>query len=111
MAINEIFRDADHVSLPVASGVKSGDPVIVGGLVGIAQTNRGEGGNADTHASVWLKGAHEVQSSFAVTDVGTPVYITSAGALTATASGNVLFGHALTTKSATAGPLVVRISN
>lgn len=111
MALNEKFRDADHLSLPVPSGTKSGDPVRIGGLNGVAQTARGEGGNEDTHATVWLKGAHEFPSSFAVSNVGDPVYITSANALSGTESGNSLFGHALTTKAAAAGPLTVRIAN
>ena len=37
--------------------------------------------------------------------------ITPANALSGTASGNSLFGHALTTKAAAAGPLTVRIAN
>ena len=49
--------------------------------------------------------------SFAVSAVGTPIYITSANALSATATDNDLFGHALSTKGATAGPLTVRLAN
>ena len=107
MARNEIFRDADHLSLPVASGVKAGQAVRVGGLNGVAQTDR----QADGTASVWLKGAHEFTTDFAVAAVGDPVYITSANALTGTATGNSLYGHALTTKAAASGPLTVRIAN
>ena len=43
--------------------------------------------------------------------VGDPIYITPANALSGTASGNALYGHALTTKAAAAGPLTVRIAN
>lgn len=131
MASNEIFRDADHLSLPVPSGKKSGDPVRVGGLNGVCQTDRANtsvsptnsdgtrntsynagGGNPDGHATVWLKGAHEVVVAFAVSNIGDPVYMLADGSgLTGTASGNNLFGHALTTKSATEGPLIVRLSN
>ena len=42
---------------------------------------------------------------------GDPIYITPANALPGTASGNTLYGHALTTKAAAAGPLTVRIAN
>ena len=132
MATNEIFRGADHLSLPVPAGKKSGDPVRVGGLNGVCQTDRANtgvavlnadgtpntaynpgGGNPDGYATVWLKGAHEFQGvAFAVAAIGDPVYILADGsALTGTASGNNLFGHALTTKTAAAGPLVVRIAN
>lgn len=132
MATNEIFRDADHLSMPVPAGKKSGDPVRVGGLNGICQTDRANtsvsptnadgtrnpaynygGWNPDGYASVWLKGAHRFDDiAFAVANFGDPVYILADGsALTGTAAGNNLFGHALTTKTATAGPLVVRISN
>lgn len=111
MALNEVFRDADHLSLPVPADTKSGAPVRVGGLNGVTQTARGEGGNESTHATVWLKGAHEFTADFAVANVGDPVYITSANALTDTATGNSLYGHALTTKAAASGPLTVRIAN
>lgn len=111
MALNEVFRDADHLSLPVPADTASGAPVLVGGLKGVTQTKRGEGGNEPTHATVWLKGAHEFTADFAVASVGLPIYITSANALTATETGNTLFGHALTTKAAASGPLTVRIAN
>lgn len=125
MALNEIFRDADYLSLPVPAGTKSGAPVRVGGLNGVCQTNRNEGtaptdtqgpdntGNPVGNATVWLKGGWEFQTSFAVATVGLPIYITPAGALAATdgTGANFLFGHALTTKAAAAGPLTVRIAN
>lgn len=118
MARNEKFRDADHLSLPVPAGKKSGDPVRIGGLNGVCQTDRSTtanpvGGNADGHASVWLKGGHVFEGiAFAVANVGDPVYILADGSdLTGTAAGNNLYGHALTTKAAAAGPLTVRIAN
>lgn len=130
MATNEIFRDADHLSLPVPDGTVAGAPVRVGGLNGVATTDRAKtdvaptnadgtlntaykfgGGNPTGNASVLLKGAHSFTVAFAIAAVGDPVYITGANALTATASGNQLYGHALTTKSAPSGPLTVRIAN
>lgn len=123
MARNEIFRDADHLSLPVPAGTKSGSPVRIGGLNGVTQTDRNEGaatsdtqgpdttGNPVGNATVWLKGGHEFQVNFAVAEVGQPIYITGANALSATATDNNLFGHALTTKAAPTGPLTVRIAN
>ena len=122
----EVFRDADHISLPVPAGLTKGDAVRVGGLNGILATDRRPdtdvttdtqgpaygGGNPRGHASVWLKGAWQFDGiAFAVANVGDPIYITPANALSGTASGNSLFGHALTTKAAAAGPLTVRIAN
>lgn len=99
MATNEHLRDADRLSLPVPEGTVSGDPVLVGALVGVAQTSRGEGGNASTHATVWRAGSHHLTVTGAV-DVGDPVYITAAGALTFDVTGNTLFGYALESKGA-----------
>ena len=129
MATNEIFRDADHVSLPVPADTKAGSPVRIGGLNAVTETavaktsvpafnadgtpntayNPG-GGNADGYATCWLKGGHEFTLDFAV-NPGDPVYITGGNKLTATASGNSLYGHALTTKAAAAGPATVRLAN
>lgn len=113
MALNEKFRDADHLSLPVPADTASGAPVRVGGLNGVTQTKEGEGGNVDGNATVWLKGAHEFTTAFAVTDIGAPIYITPANALAASdnSGANALYGHALTTKAAASGPLTVRIAN
>lgn len=90
MALNEVFKLGTYISLPVPSTVKSGDPVRVGVLNGTAITDAGKGGQKPTHASVDLSGAHK--HILAGVEVGDPVYITSAGALSATASGNKLFG-------------------
>ena len=106
MALNEIYRDGDHIALPVAEGTKSGDPVAVGSLVGVAQTDRDAAGNA----TVWLTGVFDVPVSDAVASVGLAVYITSAGVLTNAASGNTIVGYALATKGATAGYIPVKIA-
>jgi len=131
MAKSETFRDADRLSIPVASGTKAGTPLNINGLNMVTETDRANtvgvnpvnndgsinpdynwgGGNPDGNASVSLRGAYVFTVSFAVAAVLTPIYITSGGALTATASGNTLYGHALTTKSGSAGPLTVRIAN
>ena len=125
MARNEVFRDADHLSLPVPSGRKSGDPVRIGGLNGVLETDRADSTvvdslrgpavnlNKDGNATVWLKGAHDLTVAFAVSNVGTPIYIKSSdNTLTVTDAGDgttPLYGHALTTKSAPSGPLTVRL--
>lgn len=111
MALNEKFRDADHLSLPVPAGTASGAPVRIGGLNGVTQTKEGEGGSVAGSATVWLKGAHVFVTAFAVAKIGDPIYITPANALAGTEAGNSLYGHALTTKAAASGPLTVRIAN
>lgn len=111
MATNEVFRNADHLTLPVPANTVAGDPVHIGGLVGVAVTSR----DADGNATVWLKGAFNLTVADAITVVGQPVYAIGDGttrftSLTNSASGNTLFGHALATKTATAAAIPVRIA-
>lgn len=129
MATNEVFKNADYLSLPVAVGTLSGQAVRIGGLNGVAQTDeptawhaehgawdQHPSGNKDGYASIALKGAFRLPVAGTGTlNVGDPVYITAAGVVT-TAAGtdgvNPVFGHALTRKGATANqPVVVRIHN
>ncbi len=131
MAVNETYRQANRLSLPVPVGKKAGDPVRVGGLNGVLQTDRAAttaspvnadgttnpaynygGGNPDGYASVWLEGAHDFTVGFAVNNIGDPVYILADGtALSDEVPDNHLYGHALTTKPAGAGRLTVRLKN
>lgn len=115
MATNEVFRDADNLSLPVAASTAAGVAVIIGGtvdsLVGVTQTAEGEGGNPDLSASVMLKGSHSLPVTGAITAIGQAVYIPVAGgALTATAGTNALFGHALELKAAGTSTINVRVA-
>ena len=114
MARNEVFRDADHLSLPVPANTASGTPVAIGGaggLKGITETAEGRGGNATGSASVSLTGAYRLSVSGAVTAIGAPVYIPPAGGgLTTTATSNEVWGHALETKGAATAPILVRVS-
>lgn len=128
MARNEVFKNADYLSLPVKVGTKSGDPVRIGDLNAVALTDeptawhaehgawdQHPSGNKDGYASVTLVGAYRIPVATTGTlAVGDPVYITPAGGLTTTdnTGANGLFGHALSTKGATAGqPVIVRIAN
>lgn len=106
MATNEVFREADFVTLPVASGTVSGAPVLVGALPGVATTSRDANGNA----TVALDGAYRVSTTDAVASVGLALYITSAGVITTTATSNTLWGYSLSTKSSGAGTVVARIA-
>lgn len=126
MSSREIYSDPDNLSLPVPDGLKKGDPARLGGLNVMLTTARTPdtqtisdtqgpvtpGGNPAGYASVTLKGAFEFDGvAFAISNIGDPVYITADNVLSGTASGNQKYGAALSTKSATAGPLTVRIAN
>ncbi|CAN7195598.1 capsid cement protein [Knoellia sp. LjRoot47] len=116
---NEYMRPATELSLPVVASTVSGDPVRVGSINGVAATNRGEGGNASTHATVITdQRAYLYEVGGAIAGPGTPVYLTArAGAtapiLSTTASGAV-WGHTIPkagetgVRAATSGVVVVR---
>lgn len=125
MAMNEVFKDADGLSLPVATGVKSGSPLRIGILNAIAQTDEGSVtnpnyvfagvaqptggiGNAPGYTSVKTSGAWKVPVT-GVLNVGDPVYIKGDGTLVATSTGNFLWGVALRAKTAPVAPVTVRL--
>lgn len=107
MATNLLRGPNRTASLPVTADTASGSPVVVGSLVGVALTKEGEGNNPDGYATVALDGRTEqpVTTTTAVA-IGAPVYITSAYALTPTATSNTLFGYAITAKGTTAGEVI-----
>lgn len=129
MARNEVYKVGSFVSLPVPTGKKSGDPIRVGSLNGVLQTNEASldipstpsspyvqapSSNKPGYASVALEGAFKLPVATATTlNVGDPVYISASGLTTTDNSGaNPVFGHALEPKGATAGQLItVRIAN
>lgn len=132
MARNEVFKDADYLSLPVPTGTLSGAPVRIGGLNGVAQSNEGSvdlakrvaahgsyvgpaspSSNEAGYASVALKGAWRFPFAAGVgaVAIGDPIYITTGNVLNATASGNSLFGYAISAKASGAGTVIVRIAN
>jgi len=128
MARNQVYKEADFLSLPVATGKLSGDSVRIGGLNAVLLTNEGSvdtgtnpydqasSSNKAGYASVALKGAFRIPVSTTNTlAVGAPVYIiTATGVLTTTdnTGANPLFGHALSAKGTTANqPVIVRVYN
>ena len=130
MARNQVYKEADFLSLPVATGKLSGDPVRIGGLNGVLLTNEGSvdnpnvatrpyneapSSNGPGYASVALKGAFRLPVSTTNTlAVGAPVYIiTASNVLTTTdnSGANPLFGHALSAKGNTAQDVIVRLFN
>ncbi len=103
MAKNGNKPHALHISLPVPAGVKSGDPVSVGNIRGVAQIDR----DADGNSTLWLDGSWDLTVTGALATVGLPVYIKPDRTLSATAADGVLFGTALATKAAAAGVVEV----
>lgn len=108
---NEHFRDADRLSLPVDADTPSGDPVVVGSIIGVTATAEGEGGNPDGYASVWTKGAFNLTVSTTVGSVGLALYkAAGTNKLTTTATANTLFGYALETKGSGDGVIPVKLA-
>lgn len=123
MALNEVFKEGRHISLPVPDGTLSGQPLRIGILNAVAETDEGGAsavvngitqitggvGNADNHASLNLGGAWRLPVAGAVAAVGQAIYIKSDNTLTATATGNFLFGAALRTKGTGTSDLLVKV--
>lgn len=105
MALNEIYAVANSLSFEVASTVESGDLVQVGELVGIAEHDAKLKENGDYYTTLKLTGAFKLDTADTV-DPGDKVYVTSAGAVTTTSTGNKLIGHAI---KAGTGYVVVRL--
>ena len=103
MAKNQRYTNAQHITVPVPEGVKSGQPVKVGQICGVVITDR----DSDGESQVWLDGSYDIPVAGAVSAFGAPVYIKADNTLTATAAGNFLFGTALGTKGTGTGPLEV----
>lgn len=114
---NERLPEGREISVPVASGLASGSPVLaLGAIPAVTSTKEGEGGNTALRASVKTGGVHALATTDAVAAEGTAIYITGAGALTITATGNTLYGWTLHidgtggTKSAGAGTVNIRLA-
>lgn len=134
MARNIIYTPGDRISAPVPAGTKSGQPLRIGRLNAIAVTDRAKtdvaalntdgtrnasynwgGGNPNGYASIWLEGAAEVTVTAATAPAfGDAVYI-STGGLTATATGNTLWGNCIDSNPTDNGDgtfnVIVRVTN
>jgi predicted RecA/RadA family phage recombinase len=114
MAINEVYKEADSLNYVVNSATVSGDFVVLGSIVGVAETDAKEGSNGSYYATLRHKGVFTGTTSDAVT-VGAPIYLASAAtrgtALTTTSTSNKLVGFAVKAKGSGAGTVQVRINN
>lgn len=108
MATNVKYNDGEHLSWPVAEGTESGDFVLVGdqGLYGVAMTDRGEGGNPSTHASLRVPCGPVFSLPISTTtaaDIGDKVYaVPATGVLTPVSTDNTHVGWFYSAKGTTA---------
>ena len=114
MALNEVYANGESLNYPVNSSVESGDFVVLGGIVGVAETDAVEGADGNHYATLRHIGVFTGTTADAVT-VGAAIYLASAAtygtALTTTSGGNQLVGYAIEAKGAVAGNVKVRINN
>lgn len=114
MALNEVYANGESVNYPVNSAVASGDFVVLGGIVGVAETDAILGADAAYHATLRHIGVFTGTTSDAVA-VGDAIYLASAAtygtALTTTSTSNEFVGYAIEAKGAVAGDVKVRINN
>jgi predicted RecA/RadA family phage recombinase len=114
MALNEVYVNGESLNYEVNEDVKSGDFVVLGGIVGVAETSAKEGPDENHYATLRHIGVFRGTTADAVT-VGAAVYLASAAtfgkALTTTVGSNKLVGYAIKAKGAGAGDVFVRINN
>ena len=114
MALNEVYANGESLNYPVNSAVASGDFVVLGGIVGVAETSAAQAADSNYYATLRHIGVFTGTTSDAVA-VGDAIYLASAAtygtALTTTSSGNELVGYAIEAKGAVAGNVKVRINN
>lgn len=103
MALNRVYASGRTLTLAVASGTVSGDPVLVGSMTGVALTDRDSAGNATVDFggvyNLTARGIDDAGNSAIA--VGNPLYFVSGDSpvLSKKASGH-FFGYALETGSA-----------
>ena len=114
MALNEVYANGESITYPVNENVASGDFVVLGGIVGVAETSAVEGEDSNHYATLRHIGVFRGTTSDAVS-VGDAIYLASEAtygtALTTTATDNELVGYAVKAKGAVAGDVYVRINN
>lgn len=103
MAGNQRYTNALHITVIAPRDTATGDPVQVGLINGVAQT----AAKAGQKVTIWLDGSWDIEVTGALATAGLPIYITAAGKLSASATGNTPWGVALATKAAAAAPVEV----
>ncbi len=93
--MNQRYTQFKHIKVTAPADVTSGSPVRVGCVAGVAKFDALSG----EPVTIWLDGSYTIEVAGALTE-GQVVYITSAGALTATAGTNHPWGVAVLAKAA-----------
>lgn len=123
MTTKEIFRNAQHLGLPVDSAVKSGDIVTFSNIGGVAQTDYDA---RDGKATIWFDGGYEFgpytgfsvgNATYAIGDAiyahavggGAPTAGAKVGLIDKTSTTGVLIGHAIEAKTTTGGTGTLRV--
>lgn len=114
MALNEVYANGESLAYPVNSAVASGDFVVLGGIVGVAETDAKLGDDTLYYSTLRHIGVFRGTTSDAVS-VGDAIYLASEAtygtALTTTSTDNELVGYAVKAKGAVPGDVHVRINN
>lgn len=114
MALNEVYANGESLAYPVNSAVASGDFVVLGGIVGVAETDAKLGDDTLYYSTLRHIGVFRGTTADAVS-VGDAIYLASEAtygtALTTTSTDNELVGYAVKAKGAVAGDVHVRINN
>jgi predicted RecA/RadA family phage recombinase len=114
MALNEVYANGESINYPVNSAVTSGMFVVLGGIVGVAETDATQAADSNYYATLRHIGVFTGTTSEAVA-VGDALYLASAAtygtALTKTVGSNEFVGYAIEAKGAVAGNVKVRINN
>ena len=114
MALNEVYANGESINYVVPSATVTGDFVVLGGIVGVAETSAALGSDSAYHATLRHIGVFTGTTSEAVA-VGDALYLASAAtrgtALTKTVGSNKFVGYAIEAKTAVAGNVKVRINN
>lgn len=102
MAKNQYYSKADRIAVTADKAYTSGQPVAMGNLAGVAETTVEQG----KEFALVLTGAWRVEVTGALA-IGAPVYITTAGELTATKGENKPWGVAIAPKASGKGEGIV----
>lgn len=120
MALNEIYANGDSLNYAVNSAVNSGDFVVLGSIVGVAEIDAKLGDDTNSYATLRHVGVFSgTTTDTAAIAVGAPIYLASGAtygvALTASSNSgaNKLVGYAFRAKGSTTGTqtIAVRINN
>jgi len=116
MALNEVYANGESLNYVVPAATVSGDFVVLGGIVGVAETSAELSADTNYYATLRHIGVFIGTTDDAVT-VGAPIYLAS-GATRGTAlttdsdtGSNELVGYAIEAKGGVAGNVKVRINN